>query len=218
MLKNLTVLDVSYNYIPGEFPDILNFSNLEFLLLLQNSFVGPIPTDIDRLSRLRYLDLTENYFSGDIPGMLRELYYLFLVQNEFNGTWPTEIGNLANLERLAMAYNDKFLLASLPKEFGVLKKLKYLWMTQTNLTGEIAETLINNLSSLEHLDLALNNLSGPIPGGLLMLKNLTYLYLHNNRLSGPIPSSVEALNLKDVDLSNNNLTGPIPEGFGKLQI
>ena len=187
---------------------------------MQNAFVGPIPADIDRLSRLRYLDLTGNNFSGDIPaaiGRLRELVYLFLVQNEFNGTWPTEIGSLANLEQLGMAYNDKFLPAPLPEEFGALKKLKFLWMTETNLIGEIPETLINNLSSLEHLDLAINNLNGPIPGGLLMSKNLINLYLFNNRLSGHIPSSIGALNLKDIDLSKNILTGPIPEGFGKLQ-
>ena len=123
-LKNLMVLDVSNNYIPGEFPDILNCSKLEYLLLLQNNFVGPIPANIDRLSRLRYLDLTANNFSGDIPaviGQLRELFYLSLVQNEFNGTWPKEIGNLANLQHLAMAYNDKFLPSALPKEFGAWK-------------------------------------------------------------------------------------------------
>ena len=72
-LKNLTVLDVSNNYIPGEFPDILNCSKLEYLLLLQNYFVGPIPADIDRLSRLRYLDLTANNFSGDIPPAIGRL-------------------------------------------------------------------------------------------------------------------------------------------------
>ncbi|XP_034683234.1 receptor-like protein kinase HSL1 [Vitis riparia] len=218
-LKNLIVLDVSYNYIPGEFPDILNCSKLEYLLLMENSFVGPIPADIDRLSRLRYLDLTANNFSGDIPaaiGRLRELFYLFLVQNEFNGTWPTEIGNLANLEQLAMAYNDKFRPSALPKEFGALKKLKYLWMKEANLMGEIPESF-NNLSSLELLDLSLNKLEGTIPGGMLTLKNLNYLHLFINRLSGHIPSSIEALNLKEIDLSGNYLTGSIPAGFGKLQ-
>ncbi|WJZ84779.1 hypothetical protein VitviT2T_004368 [Vitis vinifera] len=218
-LKNLIVLDVSYNYIPGEFPDILNCSKLEYLLLLQNSFVGPIPADIDRLSRLRYLDLTANNFSGDIPvaiGRLRELFYLFLVQNEFNGTWPTEIGNLSNLEQLAMAYNDKFRPSALPKEFGALKKLKYLWMTKANLMGEIPESF-NNLSSLELLDLSNNKLEGTIPGGMLTLKNLNYFLLFINRLSGHIPSSIEALNLKEIDLSDNHLTGSIPAGFGKLQ-
>ncbi|RVW79186.1 Receptor-like protein kinase HSL1 [Vitis vinifera] len=176
-------------------------------------------TDIDRLSRLRYLDLTANNFSGDIPpaiGRLRELFYLFLVQNEFNGTWPTEIGNLANLEHLAMAYNDKFLPSALPKEFGALKKLKFLWMTEANLIGEIPESF-NNLSSLERLDLSLNELNGTIPVGMLTLKNLKNLYLFINRLSGHFPSSIEALNLKEIDLSDNYLTGPIPAGFGKLQ-
>ena len=115
-----------------------------------------------------------------------------------------EIGNLANLEQLAMAYNEKFQPSALPKEFGALKKLKYLWMTEANLIGEIPESF-NNLSNLELLDLSVNKLEGTIPGGMLTLKNLNYLHLFINRLSGHIPSSIEALNLKQIDLSDNHL-------------
>ncbi|KAF7153904.1 hypothetical protein RHSIM_Rhsim01G0056700 [Rhododendron simsii] len=50
-LKNLTMLDLSFNDIPGNFPKILyNCSNLQYLDLSQNYFVGPIPSDINRLS------------------------------------------------------------------------------------------------------------------------------------------------------------------------
>ena len=83
-----------------------------------------------------------------------------------------------------------------------MEELKYLWMTDANLVGEIPESF-NNLSSLELLDLANNKLNGTIPGGMLMLKNLTYLYLFNNRLSGRVPSLIEALNLKEIDISKN---------------
>ncbi|RVW79230.1 Receptor-like protein kinase HSL1 [Vitis vinifera] len=170
-------------------PDILNCSKLEYLLLLQNSFVGPIPADIDRLSRLRYLDLTANNFSGDIPaaiGRLRELFSLVLVQNDpSKGVW--------RIEEAEVSVDDggKF-------------------------DGEIPESF-NNLSSLELLDLSDNKLEGTIPGGMLTLKNLNYLLLFINRLSDHIPSSIEALNLKEIDLSDNHLTGSIPAGFGKLQ-
>ncbi|KAL4269561.1 hypothetical protein GQ457_HM000020 [Hibiscus cannabinus] len=216
-LKNLTLLDLSYNYIPGEFPSLYNCSKLQTLYLSQNYFVGPIPDDIDRLSALVYLDVGANNFSGNIPpsiGRLPNLQTLYVYQNQFNGTFPKEIGNLSNLEVLGMAYNE-FSPMRIPQEFGQLTKLWYLWMAQTNLIGEIPENF-NNLSSLQHLDLSRNNLEGPIPDRLFSL-NLTNVYLYNNNLSGEIPRPVEAMNLVQIDLSNNNLTGSIPEDFGKLQ-
>ncbi|GKV44912.1 hypothetical protein SLEP1_g52046 [Rubroshorea leprosula] len=219
-LKNLNVLDLSYNYIPGEFPKLLyNCSKLQHLNLSMNYFVGPIPDDIERLSTLLYLDVSGNNFSGDIPpsiGRLPELRELHLDGNEFhNATFPEEIGNLSNLEHLAMAYNG-FAPMKIPDRFSQLKRLKYLWMTETNLIGEIPEG-IADLSSLEWLDLAENKLEGSIPSRLLMLKNLTNLYLFHNKLSGEIPRPVEALNLVEIDLGMNTLTGTIPEEFGKMQ-
>ncbi|KAK8975800.1 hypothetical protein V6N11_057638 [Hibiscus sabdariffa] len=217
-LKNLTYLDLYNNFIPGGFPVLYNCSKLQILVLSQNYFVGPIPDDIDRLSTLVYLDISGNNFSGDIPpsiGRLPVLNTLNIVQNQFNGTFPKEIGNLSNLEVLHMAYN-KFVPMRIPSEFGQMSKLLFLWMTQTNLMGEIPESF-GNLSSLQHLDLAVNNLEGHIPSSLFSLKNLTKVYLYHNKLSGEIPKTVDALSLIEIDLSENSLTGSIPEDFGKLQ-
>ncbi|XWS70297.1 hypothetical protein CRYUN_Cryun03dG0035900 [Craigia yunnanensis] len=217
-LKNLTVLDLALNYIPGEFPTLYNCSKLQYLDLSQNYFVGAIPNDIDRLSTLFYLDISGNNFSGNIPpsiGRLSQLQTLYIHKNQFNGTFPKEIGNLSNLEILGMAYNE-FVPMNIPQEFAQLRKLWYLWMTQTNLIGEIPESF-NNLSSLEHLDLSINNLEGPIPIRLFSFKNLSHVYLFHNHLSGEIPKTIDALFLVEIDLSMNNLTGSIPEGFGKLQ-
>ncbi|KAL4334374.1 hypothetical protein GQ457_07G044860 [Hibiscus cannabinus] len=216
-LQNLTLLDLAYNYIPGEFPPLYNCSKLQTLDLSQNYFVGPIPDEIDRLSTLVYLDVGANNFSGNIPpsiGRLSNLQTLYMYQNLFNGTFPKEIGNLTNLEVLGMAYNE-FSPMRIPQEFGLLTKLLYLWMTRTNLIGEIPESF-SNLSSLQHLDLAGNNLEGSIPGRLFSL-NLTHVYLYHNNLSGEIPRPVEAMNLVEIDLSMNSLTGSVPEDFGKLQ-
>ncbi|XP_054793274.1 receptor-like protein kinase 5 [Prosopis cineraria] len=219
-LKNLTILDLSNNNIPGEFPRFLyNCSSLQFLGLSLNYFAGPIPDDIDRLKTLTFLDLSGNYFFGDIPaaiGKLSELQTLYLHNNEFNGTFPKEIGSLSNLEILRLAYNDKFVPMAIPSEFGNLRNLRFIWMTACNLIGEIPESFAN-LTNLVQLDLSANNLTGSIPSRMFSLKNLQFLYLYYNRLSGEIPSSIQALNLMDIDLAMNNFTGPIPEDFGKLE-
>ncbi|KAJ8445850.1 hypothetical protein Cgig2_027931 [Carnegiea gigantea] len=218
-LKNLTTLDLSYNNLPGEFPTFLyKCATLQHLDLSQNTFVGQLPNDINNLSpQLQHLDLSSNNFTGDIPSsiaQLKGLQFLNLGSNLFNGTFPSELANLVNLENLFLAYNP-FSPMQLPKEFGMLSSLKFLWMTDCNLIGEIPESF-GNLSSLEHLDLVHNNLVGEIPSELFSLKNLTYLYLYKNQLSRGLPTSIQASNLKEIDISMNNLTGTIPEAIGAL--
>ncbi|XP_057434819.1 receptor-like protein kinase HSL1 [Lotus japonicus] len=219
-LKNLTKLDLSNNSIAGEFPTSLyNCSSLQYLDLSQNYLAGVIPDDINRLKTLTYLNLAGNSFTGDVPaaiGKLPELRTLHLYQNNFNGTLPKEIGDLSNLETLGLAYNWRLTPMAIPFEFGNLKNLRFMWMKQCNLIGEIPESFVN-LTSLEQLDLSVNNLTGSIPSSLFSFKNLKFLYLFRNRLSGVIPSSVKALNLTDIDLAMNNLTGSIPQEFGKLK-
>ncbi|RVW20801.1 Receptor-like protein kinase HSL1 [Vitis vinifera] len=93
-----------------------------------------------------------------------------------------------------MAYNDKFLPSALPKEFGALKKLKFLWMTEANLIGEIPESF-NNLSSLELLDLSVNKLEElsreaclrEIPANISLIPTLETFKVFNNQLSGVLP-------------------------------
>lgn len=218
-LKNLTFLNLRLNYLPGTFPIFLyNCSNLQHLDLSQNYFVGPIPEDIHRLRKLKYLNLGGNNFTGDIPpsiGNLTELQTLCMHMNLFDGSFPAEIGNLTNLENLGLAFNG-FSPMALPPQFGKLKNMKYIWMRDTQLIGEIPKSF-GDFQSLEFIDFAYNNLEGEIPSGLFLLKNLKNMYLFNNRLSGRITETFNASKLIELDVSHNNLTGTIPEGFGEFK-
>ncbi|XP_068638590.1 receptor-like protein kinase HSL1 [Aristolochia californica] len=217
-LRNLTNLDLSYNFIPGTFPiSLLNCTNLQYLNLSQNCFVGHIPSDIDRLFGLRHLNVSGNNFTGDIPlaiTRLSNLVELHLYQNLFDGTFPAEIGDLSDLQVLRLD-DTPFLPARIPSEFGRLKNLQYLSMMRSNLIGEIPDTF-SNLTFLVKLELSDNQLSGKIPEGLFQLKNLEILSLQFNSLSGEIPKSIAAFSLTEIDISGNQLTGLIPEDFGKL--
>ncbi|KAI3917737.1 hypothetical protein MKW98_021499 [Papaver atlanticum] len=205
-MKHLTEIDLSLNSIHGGFPiSVLDCTNLEYLDLTMNNFVGVIPNDIDRVKKLKVLNLGGNNFSGDIPSSIGNLHLMEL--------FPLEIGKLVNLEVLEMPYNG-FVPSKIPDEFSKLVKLKTLYMTDSNLFGEIPEW-IGDLKDLEVLNLQTNNLSGKIPNTLFLLKKLSYVNLAENKLSGGIPNYIECLSMGGIDFSMNELMGSIPEGFGK---
>ena len=84
------------------------------------------------------------------------------------------------------------------------------------LSGPIPAEL-GGLANLISLNLNLNQLSGPIPAELGGLANLTSLLLGRNQLSGPIPAELGGLaNLTSLFLGFNELSGPIPAELGGL--
>ena len=88
-----------------------------------------------------------------------------------------------------------------PFELGIQQKwdengrLTKLWLYDYTLSddytmsGEIPEN-IGNLTQLDTLNLAFNQLSGEIPESIGSLINLNYLYLYKNKLGGTIPDSI----------------------------
>ena len=96
------------------------------------------------------------------------------------------------------------------------RRLVKIDLARNNLSGPIPPEL-GELANLTSLSLVWNNLSGPIPPELGELANLTSLSLGPNNLSGPIPPELGGLaNLTSLSLVGNNLSGPIPPEFGSL--
>ena len=81
------------------------------------------------------------------------------------------------------------------------------------LSGLVPPTL-GNLAQLVTLNLAQNNLSGPLPS-LAALSSLQSLLVANNSLSGSFPPWLARLPfLQSADFSNNNLNGTLPDVLG----
>ncbi|EFJ10185.1 hypothetical protein SELMODRAFT_128621 [Selaginella moellendorffii] len=98
------------------------------------------------------------------------------------GIISPEVLRLKILEVLDLSWNER--TGPLPKEFGLMKKLKKLI-----------------------LDLSYNFLSGDIPSFSNNLLN----NLNNNMFSGSIPVRIGQLGgIQFIDLSNNKFTGYIP--------
>ena len=90
------------------------------------------------------------------------------------------------------------------------------WLTDAAL-GDWFGVTTDESGRVTGLNLAANNLNGPIPAEIGSLTNLTTLWLQKNALSGPIPSELGGLaNLTTLALNENALAGSIPSELGGL--
>ncbi len=115
-----------------------------------------------------------------------------------------------------LMYSHLQLTTVVPAELGNLTSLTHLYLHSNDLTGPIPVEL-SNLTSLTLLLLSGNDLTGPIPVELSNLTSLTHLYLDGNDLTGPIPAELGNLtSLTHLYLFSNDLTGPIPVELSNL--
>ncbi|KAG5531777.1 hypothetical protein RHGRI_026409 [Rhododendron griersonianum] len=91
-----------------------------------------------------------------------------------------------------------------------------LVLEHLNLTGQLHETILNQLDQLRVLSFKSNSLSGRIPS-LSGLKNLKSIFLSQNNFSGYFPASLSFLHrLKIIVLSENQISGDIPSSLLNL--
>ena len=90
------------------------------------------------------------------------------------------------------------------------------WLTNAPV-GQWYGVTTDSSGRVTGLDLADNQLTGPMPAELGSLANLTLLRLSQNELTGAVPTGLGSLtNLERLSLSENQLTGPIPAELGSL--
>ncbi|KAF7806552.1 putative leucine-rich repeat receptor-like serine/threonine-protein kinase [Senna tora] len=233
-------------------PALGNLSALEILDLSGNFFVGHIPKELGCLVQLGQLSLSWNLLEGKIPsemGSLHNLYYLDMGSNRLEGQVPLALSNSTQLKWLDLGSN--MLSGELPsKIIGNWPELQYLYLSYNGFVSHDGNTNLEpffaslvNLSNLEELKLAGNNLGGKlthvigglpkslvqlhlddnliygsIPPHISNLVNLTLLNLSSNHLNGRIPPSLCQMGrLERVYLSNNSLSGEIPSTLGRIQ-
>ncbi|KAG6737116.1 hypothetical protein POTOM_059889 [Populus tomentosa] len=116
---------------------------------------------------------------------------------------------------VAIFLKGQDLAGSLPKSIVKLPYLKNLDLWANYLSGTIPQEWAN--TKLEILSVAVNNLTGPIPGYLGRITTLRYLNIQNNMFSGTVPPELGNLtNLENITLSANNLTGELPLALANL--
>ncbi|KDP26981.1 hypothetical protein JCGZ_22097 [Jatropha curcas] len=172
-LKNLVVLDLSYNALTGVVPtSIGQLGVLQKLDLSSNSLMGHIPDSIEKLSSLAFIALSNNKLNGNLPtglSKLQNLQYFIMDDNPMNIPLPVEFGKLVKLQELRLA-NSGY-LGTIPTSFSLLSNLTTLSLQNNRLIGEIPVGF-GSLSHIYHLNLSRNLLGGIVPFNTSFLKRL----------------------------------------------
>ncbi|XP_050208780.1 MDIS1-interacting receptor like kinase 2-like [Mercurialis annua] len=119
-----------------------------------------------------------------------------------------------NLIRFNISNNSFY--GKLPEAIGNLTKLDVLDISVNEISGPIPDE-IGMLRSLIYVDISNTFLNGSIPATIGNLTQLPILYIHLCLISGSIPEEIGLMkSATQIDLSTNSLTGSIPTSIGNL--
>ncbi|CAN6173384.1 unnamed protein product [Urochloa humidicola] len=242
----LQALDVSSNFLAGQFPSMLwehtpslvslNASNnslegsipsfcatcpaLAVLDLSLNQLGGGIPAGFANCSRLRVLSVGRNNLTGELPGDIfdaKSLQRLLLPSNQIQGNLdPERIAKLSNLVALDLGYNA--FTGELPVSISQLPNLEELRLGHNNLTGTLPPAL-SNWTGLRCLDLRSNSFVGDLDDvDFSGLGNLTIFDMASNNFTGTMPPSIySCTSLKALRVGNNQIGGEVSPEIGALR-
>ncbi|KAL2337713.1 hypothetical protein Fmac_012159 [Flemingia macrophylla] len=247
-LKNLTTLDLSYNYLSinvnvtnvdrpsfpsistlklascnmKTFPSFLrNQTKLTNLDLSDNHIQGIVPNWIWKLQNLASLNISHNlltHLEGPLQNLSSNLFVLDLHYNKLQGPIPVFPKYATYLDYSGNKFNS-----FIPQDIGnYLSVAIFLSLSNNTLSGSIPYSLCK-ASYLQVLDLSINNISGTIPSCLMTMgETLGVLNLRKNNLTGPIPDRFSAAcALRTLNLHHNKLDGKIPKSLSnctKLEV
>ena len=228
-LCNIGIMDglvLSHNSLTGSIPSCLGDMDIGYLILDQNLLNGTIPTTLGRLSNLKFLWVQDNILSGNLPTELANLTGLeafsFDQNPGLNGNPMSVLNKMTNLYLLIgngcdlEGEIDDTFLADLPNIRGIdLSQNRFTTSPDTGLPVHLF-----NKPILEVLDLASNDLQGPLPTGIQAdeMPYLNFVSLYDNQLSGELPEALANLvGLDHLDLSINSFSGSIPDYIGEFE-
>ncbi|KAL2912888.1 hypothetical protein HK105_207669 [Polyrhizophydium stewartii] len=232
LLKNLRILDLSWQSLKELPDDIGKLQSLSTLILSRNR-ISKLPESIGEIVLLEKLLVVDNALHT-LPESVCELAYLMELDLQANqiGVLPENFGKLVRLRKLNLNFNqltqlpdgigglkqltelklDGNQLSHLPESVGQLKMLRLISLEENKLES-LPET-IGRLDQLTELRLSLNQLKTcpEAIGGLRMLRTLT---LVGNQITG-LPESLGQLTaLTSLNVQQNQLT-TAPESIGGL--
>ncbi|KAF5814292.1 putative leucine-rich repeat domain superfamily [Helianthus annuus] len=216
-LPKLEAVDLSYNGLSVVTRNDAHYVNPDFSVLsLASCSLTVIPPFLCAMKKLHILDLSGNRISGHIPAWAGEiggnnLSYLDLSDNSIIGLPEFRSDRLQHLYLQSNIIQGPF-----PQWICVKRHLKYLDISNNNITGIVPNCLQNISSSLVSLYIQSNMIQGPFPITICNMASLLYLFMSNNSFHGVLPECLGNItsSLAMMDLGDNNFHGNIPKVYG----
>mmetsp|Transcript_18934 Transcript_18934/g.46896 ORF Transcript_18934/g.46896 Transcript_18934/m.46896 type:complete len:788 (-) Transcript_18934:651-3014(-) len=198
----------------GKIPNELGLlSSLHVIELSRNQITGTIPTSLTGMYALQEIRFFDNYISGEIPISIESLEKLVVLDVAYNflAGGVIDVGQLTNLRQLHLDRN--LFIGELPVSIGQLSKLEILYLFGNAFEGTLDElsTSFDRMTSITHLGIDRNRLSGTLPPSLSLLTNLRSLTLGNNTFASTIPVELykRCKDLEVLDVADNSLSGTL---------
>uniref|UniRef100_A0A2N9HDV1 Leucine-rich repeat-containing N-terminal plant-type domain-containing protein n=1 Tax=Fagus sylvatica TaxID=28930 RepID=A0A2N9HDV1_FAGSY len=219
---SLRYLDLSNNSLSGTIPQCLfPMSSILVLKLNRNNLIGKISDTFPADCSLIALNLNGNLLEGVVPKSLSNctsLEVLDIGNNQIQDAFPCYLKNISTLRILILRSNKFYGSVGCGRQNVTWPMLQIVDLASNNFSDAITVTnkgLYTELGKIwDHftsIDLSCNNLDGPIPEDIGVLKLLYILNLSHNAFTDRIPPSLGKLSqLESLDLSSNKLTGEIP--------
>ncbi|GFY81703.1 leucine-rich repeat protein kinase family protein [Actinidia rufa] len=196
-----------------------NNSRVTALGLSTMGLIGKLNGDIGGLTELRSLDLSFNRgLTGSLSsriGDLQKLNILHFNKNQLSGTIPAKLFS-SDMVLLHVLFDGNQIRGEIPDTLGLVQTLEVLRLDRNALIGDVPSNL-NNLTNIVELNLAHNNLFGPLPN-LTGMNSLSYVDLSNNSFqSSEAPTWFSSLqSLTTLVMEFGSLQGALPEKLFSL--
>ncbi|KAM7269958.1 hypothetical protein ACFE04_029172 [Oxalis oulophora] len=200
-MTSLAELWLNGNTFTGPIPDVSSLGSMQNFSLRDNGFTGVVPDSLMKLPNLMTVSLTNNLLQGQTPSFGKGVVVdMTDGSNSFCLKDPgTPCDSRVNI-LLAIASSVGY-----PKSFAQSWKdnnpcaqwkgitcdskgnITVINFQNMGLTGTISSNF-SEITSLQRIILADNNLNGTIPDSLTTLPSLAMLDVSNNKLYGKVPS------------------------------
>lgn len=206
-MTQLTQLWLHGNSFSGGLPDFSDLNQLQDLKVRDNMLTGLVPESLIGLQSLKVVNLTNNLLQGPTPSFSKSVAVDIGGVNSFCLATPGD--------RCDARVNT---LLEVAKSVGYPKIFADNWKGNNPCSSWLGITC-NNGGNITVVNFQRMNLPGSISPSFVNMTALQRLILANNNLTGTIPDGLKDLpNLIEVDVSNNQLYGPIPNFKGTVTL